>query len=168
MGDQSETQVICVGELNSDDLARMAERFGLRLVGLADGQHIPGSFWGAPEAGLVGDKIYVRPDTPAHSLLHELCHFVCMSGARRAALDTDAGGDYDEENAVCYLQILLSDWCPGLGRARILRDMDSWGYSFRMGTAQAWFQTDASEARDWLRAEGLVDAQEQPTWRLRY
>ena len=33
-------------------------------------------------------------------------------------LDTDAGGDYDEENGVCYLQILLADEIPGFGRAR--------------------------------------------------
>ena len=140
----------------------------MQLVCLAPGEEIPGSFWGAPEAGLVGRRIYVRPDTPVHSLLHELCHFICMSDDRRVGLEADAGGDYDEENAVCYLQILLAELCPGLGRARILRDMDAWGYSFRMGSARAWFQEDAADAREWLMARGLVDAEQQPTWRLRH
>ena len=66
-----------------------------------------------------------------------------MDAGRRRGLDTDAGGDYDEENAVCYLQILLADELPGFGRARMMADMDAWGYSFRLGSAQAWFERDA-------------------------
>jgi hypothetical protein len=36
--------------------------------------------------------------------------------------------------------------------------MDAWGYSFRLGSARAWFERDAEEARAWLAARGLVDA----------
>ena len=32
----------------------------------------PGSYWGDSEAGLRGNALYVRADTPLHSLLHEL------------------------------------------------------------------------------------------------
>ena len=58
-----------------------------------------------------------------------------MTGERRAGLDTDAGGDDAEENAVCYLQILMADALPNVGRERMWRDMDEWGYSFRLGGA---------------------------------
>src|SRR5262245_39888973 len=129
--------------------------------------NLPGSYWGESEAGLRGNVLYVRADTPLHSLLHELSHFVCMSSARRTALDRDAGGDDAEECAVCYLQILLADELPMLGRERMLTDMDAWGYTFRLGSAGAWFSEDAADARAWLTTEGLVDAGGQPTFALR-
>ena len=37
-------------------------------------------------------------------------------------------------------------------------DMDAWGYTFRLGSAQAWFEQDAQEARAWLIDKGIVDA----------
>ncbi|MDJ0828109.1 MAG: hypothetical protein QNJ16_21755, partial [Rhodobacter sp.] len=82
-------------------------------------------------------------------------------------LDTDAGSDDLEECAVCYLQILLADALAGLGRARMLADMDRWGYSFRLGSAAAWFAQDAEDARAWLARHGLIDADGEPTFRLR-
>ena len=94
----------------------------------------------------MGNVLIVRADTPLHSILHETCHFICMDPARRAGLDTDAGGDYDEENAVCYLQILLADEIPEFGRENMLRDMDTWGYTFRLGSARNWFREDAEDA----------------------
>ncbi|HBE93073.1 MAG TPA: hypothetical protein DDW55_11305, partial [Gammaproteobacteria bacterium] len=83
--------------------------YGLVLKTVAAGNEIPGSFWGDEEAGLIGNELLVRADTPLHSILHEACHYVCLDQARRDGLHTDAGGDYDEENAVCYLQTLLAD-----------------------------------------------------------
>ena len=74
----------------------------------AAGEVLPGSYWGESEAGLRGNVLYVRADTPLHSLLHELSHYVCMTPERRAGLDRDAGGDDAEECAVCYLQIVLA------------------------------------------------------------
>ena len=134
---------------------------------VASDEPIPGSFWQPPEAGLVGNALYIRDDTPAHSALHEACHYACLDAGRRAGLDTDAGGDYDEENAVCYLQILLADELPGFGRARMMADMDAWGYSFRLGSARSWFEEDAADARSWLQRHGLIDATGRPTFALR-
>ena len=128
---------------------------------------IPGSFWGEEEAGLIGHTLYLRADTPLHSLLHEACHYICMSPSRRASLDTNAGGDYDEENAVCYLQILLAAQLPPLNSARVMADMDNWGYSFRLGSAARWFREDAEDARQWLLAHQLIDEHNTPTGRLR-
>ena len=136
-------------------LRTLLARYGLSLINVPEDAAIPGSFWGDSEAGLVGMDVYARADTPLHSVLHETCHCLCMDSARRAALDTDAGGDTDEENAVCYLQIVLADFLPGVGRARLLADMDAWGYSFRLGSAQRWFEEDAGDARDWLGQRGL-------------
>jgi hypothetical protein len=45
-------------------------------------------------------------------------------------------------------------------------DMDAWGYTFRLGSARAWFEGDAEDAYAWLQREGIVD-QEGITWRLR-
>jgi len=142
-------------------------RFGLEIRNCPPGAPIPGSYWGESEAGLVGSDIHVRPDTPVHSLLHEACHFVCMDPARRLALHTDAGGDYAEEDAVCCLQILLAGEVPGLGRERMMADMDAWGYTFRLGSARAWFEEDAAEARGWLQCHGLTDGAGRPTWSVR-
>lgn len=128
---------------------------------------IPGSFWGAPEAGLIGSCLYLREDTPVHSVLHETGHFVCMDAGRRSRLHTNAGGDVAEEDAVCYLQVLMADQLAAIGRGRLFSDMDAWGYSFRLGSARAWFERDAEEAREWLLRHGLIDALGKITWRLR-
>jgi hypothetical protein len=148
-------------------LDEVLARFGLRVEHLPEGVPIPGSFWGEPEAGLVGETLYVRPDTPLHSALHEACHWICMDGQRRTALHTDAGGDVAEENAVCYLQILLADHFPDVGRSRMQADMDAWGYSFRLGSARAWFEQDAEDALEWLLRHGIVDNAAQLTWNKR-
>ena len=109
----------------------------------------------------------LRDDTPLHSALHEACHFVCMDSRRRASLHTDAGGEIAEENAVCYLQGLLADAVPGYDRSRLFADMDAWGYSFRLGSAAAWFERDAADAREWLLAHQIIDPSERPTGRCR-
>ncbi len=139
----------------------------MRLVVEAAEQPITGSFWGDSEAGIVGTCVYVRGDTPVHSLLHEACHTICMDEARRSGLDRDAGGDDLEEAAVCYLQILLADEIAGVGRQRLMQDMDEWGYSFRLGSTAAWFSADAEDAAAWLRQHGLVDRHGSPTFVMR-
>lgn len=160
-------EVLRVGTDAHPSLAALARRYGIELVTCAPNDSLPGSYWGESEAGLRGNSLYVRPDTPVHSLLHELSHYVCMAPRRRQALDRDAGGDDAEECAVCYLQILLSDELP-MGRDRMLADMDAWGYSFRLGSARAWFEQDAADARAWLVREGLLDQAGQPSFRLRF
>ena len=149
-------------------LQALLNRYQLQVVWVPDSESIPGSFWGDAEAGLIDNRLYVRGDTPVHSALHEACHYICMDAQRRHGLHTNAGGDYDEENAVCYLQILLAGYLPSpLNPARLMADMNSWGYSFRLGSAEAWFTQDADDARQWLERANLIDANAQPTWRLR-
>ena len=142
-------------------------RFGLEIRDCPLGSPIPGSYWGESEAGLIGSRLHVRSDTPVHSLLHEACHFVCMDPMRRLALHTDAGGDDAEEDAVCYLQILIAAGIPALGQERMMADMDAWGYTFRLGSAGTWFEQDAVEALDWLRLHGITDEAARPTWSVR-
>ncbi|MBM4192381.1 MAG: hypothetical protein FJ196_04905 [Gammaproteobacteria bacterium] len=138
-------------------LATLLEPYGLVIKLIAEGMIIPGSYWGEREAGLVGPQLFIRPDTPLHSALHEAAHFVCMNEARRKGLECDAGGDAFEENAVCYLQILWSDCLPGIDAETIMSDMDEWGYTFRLGSAAGWFRKDADDARQWLQTRGLLD-----------
>lgn len=159
--------VLALRDIDPAALRGLLARFGLELATLEAGAAIPGSFWGDQEAGLVGNRLLARPDTPVHSILHEACHYICMDPGRRRALDTDAGGDYAEENAVCYLQILLAGQLPGMGRERMLTDMDTWGYSFRLGSAARWFQSDADDARAWLIEHGIMDPEGRPSWSLR-
>lgn len=147
-------------------LSRLLARFGLHLEHVPAGAAIPGSFWGAPEAGVAGHGVYARADTPVHSVLHEAGHIICMDAARRARLHTDAGGEYAEEDAVCYLQIVLATHV-GFSVEAICADMDAWGYTFRLGSALAWFRQDADEARAWLVRYGLFTQAGEPTFRLR-
>ena len=162
----SAVDVLRVADAAVEVIANVLGRFGIFLNQRSAGA-IPGSYWGGSEAGLIGNTVYVRPDTPLHSLLHEACHFICMDAQRRVQLERDAGGDHDEENAVCYLQSLLADALPGFGRRRMWLDMDAWGYTFRLGSAQAWFERDADDARAWLLERGIIDSRQQPTWKKR-
>ncbi len=161
------TSVLRVADVRFSKLSELLSRFGLSLQLLDDNAAISGSFWGEPEAGIVGRSVYVRLDTPIHSLLHETCHVICMDEQRRAGLDRDAGGDDIEEAAVCYLQVVLADYLPGVGRDRLMRDMDAWGYSFRLGSSRSWFESDAGDARAWLLDRGLLSAAGTPAYVLR-
>jgi hypothetical protein len=146
-----------VNAIDRVPLAALLADYGLTLVLVAAAETIPGSYWGDSEAGLQGDCLYARLDTPLHSVLHEASHYVCMTPERRAGLDRDAGGDDPEEAAVCYLQVLLGEVLPGPGRARLFADMDAWGYSFRLGNTRSWFEQDAADARAWLERHGIID-----------
>jgi hypothetical protein len=148
-------------------VTRLLAGYGLDLRLVPAGAPIEGSYWGESEAGLRGNTLFARHDTPLHSILHETAHYLCMTPERRAGLDRDAGGDDAEESAVCYLQLLLADSLPGVSRERLFADMDAWGYSFRLGSTRAWFDQDASDARDWLQQRGIIDAQSQLTGALR-
>lgn len=148
-------------------VSALLSRFGLLVAAVAPSDDIPGSYWGNPEAGIIGKTVFLRDDTPVHSALHEAAHLICMSGERRAALNGDAGGSDLEEAAVCFLQITLAAKLPGVGSARLMRDMDAWGYSFRLGSTERWFERDSSDAKNWLQAHGLLDSQGTPRWRLR-
>ncbi|WP_449280133.1 hypothetical protein [Luteimonas changyuni] len=150
--------VLVVGDVGFSEVAGLLSRQGLELVGVENGAPIPGSYWGEPEAGIIGSTVYARGDTPVHSLLHEACHLIVLPPERRARVHTDATDSVPEEDASCYLQILLADALPGVGRDRLMADMDAWGYSFRLGSTRAWFERDADDARAWLEARGLLPA----------
>jgi len=137
--------------------ARLLARYGLTLVQVADEAAIPGSFWGECEAGIIAETVYARADTPVHSLLHEACHLIVLPPERRRAVHTDATDSIAEEDAVCVLQTLLGNELPGVGSTRILADMDTWGYTFRLGSARSYVEHDADNAWQWLHERGLVD-----------
>ena len=156
------SEVLLLRDVAFDDVAALLARYGLRLERVADGAPIPGSYWGEPEAGVIASKVYARTDTPLHSLLHEACHLLTADPLRRASIHTDASDSLEEEDATCYLQIVLADALPGFGRERALADMDEWGYSFRLGSARAWFERDAEDARAFLEARGLLPPGQNP------
>jgi hypothetical protein len=159
--------MLLLSSVDRVEVALLLGRYGMELVLVSPEEVIPGSYWGESEAGLKGDRLYARLDTPVHSVLHEAGHYICMAPERRAGLDRDAGGDDLEESAVCYLQVVLADSLPGVGRLRLCTDMDAWGYSFRLGSTQGWFEGDAEDARGWLREHGVIDGADRPTWAAR-
>lgn len=160
-------EVLRVVDIGWDALRKLLDPYALTVEALAEATQIPGSYWGESEAGLVAETLYARQDTPVHSVLHEAAHFVCMDRQRREQLQQDAGGDHPEENAVCYLQIVWSDALAGVGRERMWRDMDAWGYTFRLGSAQRWFEEDADDARAWLLAHDVIDTSGRITGKRR-
>ncbi|MFT4046055.1 MAG: hypothetical protein QM661_05090 [Solimonas sp.] len=145
-----EPRVRRCARLGIDALRTLLEPLGLRIRTVANGTAIPGSYWGDSEAGLIGDMLYLRGDTPVHSALHEASHWLCADDARRARMHTHAGGDDVEEHAVCYLECLLAAQLAGYSQAECFADMDAWGYTFILGSARAWFERDADDAIAWL------------------
>ena len=163
----TDSGVLTVADVCLDEMTALLGRFGLALQLVGEDARIPGSYWGEPEAGIIGRVVYVRCDTPIHSLLHESCHIICMTSDRRELLRRDAGGDDLEESAVCYLQVLLADLLPGVGRRRLMQDMDAWGYSFRLGNTRLWFEQDADDAVTFLVDHELIISPDTPAFRLR-
>ncbi len=154
---QSPSPVLTLARTDFDDAESLLARYGLVLERVGDGDPIPGSYWGDCEAGVIGNTVYARGDTPVHSLLHEACHLIVLPPERRACVHTDATDSIAEEDSVCVLQALLGDQLPGVGRDRVLADMDAWGYTFRLGSAAAYVEHDAGDAWVWLHANGLID-----------
>ena len=148
--------VLCLRDVGLAAAAALLARFDLQLEHVAATAPIPGSYWGESEAGVIGNRVYARDDTPVHSLLHEACHLIVLPLDRRLAVHTNATDSVEEEDATCYLQIVLADSLPGVGRERLMADMDAWGYSFRLDSTRAWFERDADEARAFLRERGLL------------
>lgn len=147
--------VLRLRDIGCDAPRALLVHFELQLIEIAEGQPIPGSYWGDDEAGVIASGVYARPGTPVHSLLHEACHLIVLPRERRAEVHTNATDSVIEEDATCYLQILLADCLPGVGRERLMADMDSWGYTFRLGSTRAWFERDAEDARAFLEQRGL-------------
>lgn len=152
------TTMLTLADIGFETPAALLARYGLTLVRVRNGEAIPGSYWGECEAGIIGMQVYARNDTPVHSLLHEACHLIVLPADKRAGVHTDATDSIEEEDAVCVLQALLGDELPGVGRDRVLADMDAWGYTFRLGSASAYFHDDARSAWAWLHERGLADA----------
>ena len=157
----------------ADDILRCADidlecvrvlltEHALELLQIGSGEPLPGCFWGAPEAGIVGNRVFIRADTPVHSLLHESCHLIVLSPGARARVHTDASDCQQEEDATCYLQLLLADRINEFGFLRACADMDRWGYTFRLGSARAWFEEDAEDAHAFLVERGLLSVLAAP------
>ncbi len=151
-----EHSVLPVAALPPAALDSLLTPLGLVIDWVAADADIPGSYWGEREAGLIGNRLQLRRDTPVHSALHEACHWLLADAERRATLHTDAGGSDTEENAVCYLQCLLAQKLAGYSQARCFADMDAWGYHFILGSAAAWFARDSDDAQALLRARGWL------------
>jgi hypothetical protein len=154
--------VLRFADIDHAAIESLLAHYGLSLARVADGADIPGSFWGEEEAGIIGQTVYARGDTPVHSLLHEAGHLIVLPPERRADVHTDATDSIEEEDAVCYLQIVLAGTLAGVGRERLMADMDAWGYSFRLGSTRAWFEHDAGNARAWLIAHDLLTPGDEP------
>lgn len=159
--------MLLISDLATSSIMELLRKYGISIEIVPAGHPIIGSFWGEPEAGIVGDRVFVRGDTPVHSLLHEMSHIICMTPERRMTAEGNAGGDDLEECAVCYLQLVLAEEVPGAGKERLMQDMDAWGYSFRLASTKRWFEEDADDAQAWLKEHRLLNSERRPTFQLR-
>ena len=55
-------------------LTALLKPYGIVIEHVPDDQPIPGSFFGEREAGIIGNRLLLRYDTPVHSALHEAGH----------------------------------------------------------------------------------------------
>ena len=101
-GPHSDRRCSC-GGISTRVCGHAAARYDLSLEHVADGAPIPGSFWGEPEAGVIGEKVYARGDTPVHSLLHEACHLIVGRSRTGAHIHTDASDSQAEEDATAAI-----------------------------------------------------------------
>lgn len=161
MGFEYNAAVVRLSDINSKHARQLLGCFSLELRVIEDGESIPGSYWGECEAGIIGSTVFVRQDTPIHSLLHETCHLIVLPIEKRPSIHTDATDSIAEEDATCYLQLLLADYIQGFGFERACQDMDTWGYTFRLGSARAWFEQDAEDANAFLCQLGLLPLPKQ-------
>jgi len=153
--------MLTIADIGFEAPRALLARYGLVLIQVEDSLAIPGSFWGECEAGVIGHCVYARFDTPVHSLLHEASHLMVIPEEKRSNIHTDASDSVAEEDAVCILQALLGDELAGVGRERIWTDMDTWGYTFRLGSAKAYFENDANEAFAFLLMRRLINTSHQ-------
>ena len=109
----AQDDVLRVAKIDWHSACCLLAAHGLTLEHVGDSDTIPGSYWGEPEAGVVASTVYARNDTPVHSLLHEACHLIVAAPERRAQIHTDASDSQAEEDATCYLQILLAEHLAG-------------------------------------------------------
>jgi len=69
MSEQS--AVLQYADINPAELAGLLGLFQLEICITGETKEIPGSYWGDEEAGLIKNRLYLRTDTPVHSILHE-------------------------------------------------------------------------------------------------
>jgi hypothetical protein len=148
--------LLLLADVDAQAIQRLLASYGILFTQVTDATPIPGSYWGEPEAGLIGSTVFARSDTPVHSILHEACHLIVMPEERRIGVHTDATDSVAEEDAACYLQIVLAERLPEVGSEQIMSDMDTWGYTFRLGSTRAWFEQDADDTRTWLARTKLL------------
>ncbi len=148
-------------------LIPILSRYQLQLTQVSADSKIPHSFWGSPEAGRLKSTLYARVDSPIHSILHETCPYICMPPDQRSLTQVDAVGSALVESACCYLQIVLADHIEGINRQDLMHDMDTWGYSFRLGSTARWFFADSEDARQWLIEFQILNTSNYPTLNLR-
>src|SRR5690625_7793131 len=75
----AEQSVLRLDELPPGAAEKLLQRYGLNLQAVAEGQPIPGTFWGEPEAGIIANRQHARPDTPVKYRHHEASHPALLS-----------------------------------------------------------------------------------------
>src|SRR3546814_6062699 len=62
--DRGVREVLRIADIGFAPCAALLTGFDLDLQAVADSERIPGSYWGECEAGLIGNTVYARADTP--------------------------------------------------------------------------------------------------------
>ncbi len=68
--------MLTVADLPTQALQNLLSPYSIIVESVSNNAPIPGSFGGDSEAGLIRNILYVRPEPPVHSALHEACHYI--------------------------------------------------------------------------------------------
>lgn len=142
--------VLCLVELGEVLVVVLFVCFDLWFECVVDGELIFGSFWGDEEVGIIGIIVYVCGDMLVYLLLYEVCYLIVLLLECCVVVYIDVIDLIEEEDVICYLQIVLVDVFLGVGCDWLMVDMDVWGYLFWFGLICVWFEQDVENVCQFL------------------
>ena len=145
----------CLRDIGFDDVAALLARYGLAARARRRRRADPRQLLGRTRSRPDRPRVHARDDTPVHSLLHEAAHLIVLppERARRAYRRHRFGRGRRRRLRAA----VAARRRPARRRPRaLMADMDAWGYTFRLGSARAYFERDAEDAGPGCSARGLV------------
>jgi len=139
------------------------DRYGLSLHLVAPDEVIPARI-GASARRADGIQIFARLDTAGAFGAARGRPFYLHDAGTARRLGYRCRRRSCGRECVCYLQIILAQSLPNVGRERMCRDMDEWAIRSGWEAPRSGSIQDAEDARDWLMRHGVLDSQSRPTY----
>lgn len=148
--------IICVGDIVFVDVQCLFVVYGFWLYYVVFGELIFGSYWGELEVGIIVSNVYVCDDMFVYLMLYEVCYLIVLLLEWCVQVYIDVIDLVVEEDVICYLQIVLVGQLFGVGSQWLMVDMDVWGYMYWLGFMKVWFEQDVEDVKVWLVECGLL------------